>query len=379
MIELTDEQRLLCDTVAEFARAELSSAAGARGDEAFSREAWRRCGELGLQGMAVPTEYGGTGASATTIALVLEALGYGCVDNGLIFSLGAHMWACEVPLAKFGSERQKRRYLPSLCDGSLIAAHAMTEPGSGSDAFALRTRARPSASGYTLTGTKAFVTNAPEAGLFLVFATTDPALRFAGLSAFLVERDSPGLLVGPPAHKMGLRSSPMAELVLDGCEVPADQVLGHPGGAMGIFNASMERERGFILAGCVGTMRRQLEQCVEHCRGREQFEQPIGSFQAVSHRIADMKVRLEAARALLFRLAWQLDNGTAGPLDAAMTKLFLSESFLQSSLDALQLHGGYGYMVEYGLERDVRDAVAGRLYSGTSEVQRNLIARQLGL
>ncbi|MDP9270869.1 MAG: acyl-CoA dehydrogenase family protein [Chloroflexota bacterium] len=379
MIQLTEEQWLLRDAVLQFARGELASVDGRDGDGHFAREAWRRCAELGLQGLAVPPEYGGTGASAVTIALALEALGYGCPDNGLIFSLGAQMWACETPIVRFGSEHQKRRYLPGLCDGSLIAAHGMSEPGSGSDAFSLRTRAERRDDRFVLTGTKVFVTNAPQADLFLIFATIDPALRFAGISAFLVEHGTPGLAVGPPAQKMGLEGAPMAELILDGCEVPADQVLGRPGNGMAIFNASMQWERGFILASCVGTMQRQLERCIEHARQREQFAQPIAAFQAVSHRIADMKVRLETARALLYRFAWLTDRGEADPLDAAITKLHLSETFLKSSLDALQLHGGYGYMVDYGLEQQVRDAVAGRLYSGTSDVQRNVIAHGLGL
>jgi alkylation response protein AidB-like acyl-CoA dehydrogenase len=379
MIQFTEEQWLLRDAIVQFAHAELPQSDGRFEDGGFARETWRRCAELGLLGLPVPTEYGGTDAGALTIALALEALGYGCTDNGLIFSLGAQMWACEMPIVRFGSEQQKRTYLPALCDGSMIAAHGMTEPESGSDAFKLRTRADRSGHRYVLTGTKAFVTNAPEADLFVIFATTDPALGFAGLSAFLVERGMPGLLVGPPAHKMGLQSSPMAELVLDGCEVSEEQMVGRPGGAMAIFTSAMEYERGFILAGCVGTMQRQLERCIEYARERRQFGHPIGDFQAVSHRIVEMKVRLETARALLYRFATLLDAGKAQPLDSAMTKLHLSECFLQSSLDALQIHGAYGYMAEYGLERDVRDAVAGRLYSGTSEIQRNLVARQLGL
>jgi alkylation response protein AidB-like acyl-CoA dehydrogenase len=255
----------------------------------------------------------------------------------------------------------------------------MSEPDSGSDAFSLKTRAERRGDRYIVTGTKVFVTNAPEADLFLVFASLDPELGFAGLCAFLVERDTPGLAVGGPARKMGLESAPMAELVLQECEVPAEQVLGRAGAGMAVFNASMQWERGFILASCVGTMQRQLERCIEYARRREQFGEPISAFQAVSHRIVDMKVRLETARALLYRFAWLTDRGEAGVLDSAITKLHLSESFLQSSLDALQLHGGYGYMVDYGLEQQVRDAVAGRLYSGTSELQRNLVARNLGL
>lgn len=378
-LDWTDEQQRFRQAVVEFAQGELAKQLARAGDGGFPRAAWRRCADFGLQGLPVPADYGGIGADASTIALALEALGYGCADNGFIFALNAQLWACETPLVSFGSERQKRRYLPGLCDGSIIAGHAMTEPDSGSDAFGLRTTATERGGRYVLNGTKTFVTNAPDADLFIVFATTDRALRFAGVCSFLVERDTPGVTVGQPLKKMGLKSAPMAELFLEDCEVDAGQLLGGPGAGMAVFNASMQWERGCILAGSVGTMQRQLERCIAYARERRQFDQPIGGFQAVAHRIVDMKVRLETARLLLYRFAALTDRGEATPLDSALTKLYLSESFLESSLDGLQVHGGYGYMSEYDFEQEVRDAVGGRIYSGTSEIQRNLIARQLGL
>jgi alkylation response protein AidB-like acyl-CoA dehydrogenase len=377
--ELSVEQKSLRDGVLEFARRELGGDAGSRDEGAFSRELWRRCAEFGIQGLPVPREYGGEGVTPMTIILALEALGYGCKNNGLIFALNAQMWACEIPIVTFGDEEQKRRYLPGLCDGSLIAAHGMSEPGSGSDAFSLRTTAEKKGDRYVLNGTKTFVTNAPEADLFVLFATTDRASSFGGLCAFLVERDTTGLTVGPPLEKMGLAGAPMSELFLDDCEVSEEQVLGRPGGGMGVFSTSMEWERGCILASTVGTMQRQLERCIAYAREREQFGQPIAGFQAVSHRIVDMKVRLETARLLLHRLGSLMEQGEATPMDSAMTKLHLSECFVQSSLDALQIHGGYGYMKEYELEQDVRDAIGSRIYSGTSELQRNIVARYLGL
>jgi alkylation response protein AidB-like acyl-CoA dehydrogenase len=377
---LDDEQVLLRQSVVDFARAELNRDLDRRDHEAeFSRESWRKCAEIGLPGMPVPVEYGGLGVSATTIAAALEGLGYGCEDNGLIFSLGAQMWACEHPIIQFGSDDQKRRYLPGLCDGSLIAAHGMSEPGSGSDAYSLSTTAARAGSGWLLNGSKTFVTNAPDSDLFLVFGTTDRKLGFAGLSAFLIERGFPGLTVGPPFSKMGLRTSHLGELFFTDCEVPASNLLGEEGGGMAVFTSSMRWERSLILAPAVGTMRRQLERCVRYARDRVQFGQPIGSFQAVSHKIADMRLRLETSHLMLYRVAALLDEGTATDLDAALTKLHLSESLLQSSIDAVQIHGGYGYMTETGLERDVRDALGGRIYSGTSELQRNVIARHLGL
>ncbi|MGH2731652.1 MAG: acyl-CoA dehydrogenase family protein [Actinomycetota bacterium] len=378
--DLTHEQRILADTIIRFGKQELAGDVIAR-DEAgeFWREGWRRCAGIGIQGLPVPEVYGGAGADPLTIVVGLEALGYACRDNGLIFSLNAHMWACEIPIVKFGTQEQKRRYLPGLCDGSLIGAHAMTEPGSGSDPFSLATTAERKGALWLLNGQKTFVSNAPEANVFVVFATTDRTLGFAGLCAFLVERDAPGLSVGRPLHKMGLRTSPMAEVFLEGCEVPEENLLGKAGGGMAVFNSAMEQERGFILACTVGTMRRQLERCIAHAQERKQFNQPIGKFQAVSHRIVDMKVRLETARLALYHLGWMMSQGRQARLETALTKLYLSECFVASSLDALQIHGGYGYMTEYELERDLRDAVGSRLYSGTSEMQRNIVAHQLRL
>jgi alkylation response protein AidB-like acyl-CoA dehydrogenase len=375
--DLDEDELQLYRSVAAFAQRELAGLPA--DDEAFPREAWRKCAELGLHGLPVPVEHGGSGARATTIAAALEALGYGCRDNGLIFSLNAQLWACERPLVRYGTEEQKRRYLPALCDGTLVAAHGMSEPESGSDAFSLRTTATADHDGWVLNGSKTFVTNAPEAGLFVVFATTDRKLGFAGLCGFLLERDTPGLTVGPPLHKMGLRSSPMSELFLDDCRVPADALLGPAGAGMAVFNDAMLWERGLILAASVGTMRRHLELSVAHASERAQFGKPIGQFQAVSHKLADMRLRLETSRLMLYRFARMLDAGTATAADAALTKLELSDSLVHSGLAAMEVHGGYGYMSEYGFEREVRDALASRIYSGTSDMLRNVVAHSLGL
>lgn len=346
----------------------------------FSAEGWKKCAAFGIQGLPVPEEYGGQGADPLTTILVLEALGYGCRDNGLIFSLNAQMWSCEIPILKFGSEAQKRRYLPGLCDGSLIGVQAMTEPGSGSDAFSMVTTAKATNEGYALNGTKTFITNAPIADVFVVFASTDKSRGFAGTSAFLVDRDAPGLEVGQSFEKMGLRSSPMSELVLTDCQVSRDQMLGSVGAGLTIFNSSMDWERSCILASCVGTMQRQLEQCIDYARERKQFGQPIGKFQAVAHRIVEMKVRLETSRLLLYRLGWTKAQGNKSTaMESALVKLYLSDCFVNSSLDALTVHGGNGYMTEYELERDVRDAIGSRIYSGTSDIQRNIVAGYLGL
>jgi alkylation response protein AidB-like acyl-CoA dehydrogenase len=378
--ELNEDQRRFRNEVIRFARAELNNDLIARDhDSVFPSDAWKRCAAFGLQGVPVPEDFGGSGADPLTIMLALEALGYACRDNGLIFSLNAQMWSCEIPLVRFGTEEQKRRYLPGLCDGSLIGVQAMTEPGSGSDAFSLTTRAERRGDRYVLNGSKTFITNAPVADLFVVFATSDPGKGFAGLSAFLVERGSSGVSTGRPVRKMGLRTSPMSEVFFQDCEVPSTNVLGRPGGGMAVFNASMDWERSCILASAVGTMQRQLERSIDYARERKQFGQSIGKFQAVSHRIVEMKLRIETARLLLYRLGWLKGRGRTSAHEAALVKLHVSESFVRSSLDAIQIHGGYGYMTELELERELRDAIGGRLYSGTSDIQRNIIAASLGL
>ncbi len=378
--ELTEEQRSLRQSIVDFARSELNEDVIERDkDASFSQEAWTKCAEIGLLGLPVPKEYGGAGADALTTLIALDALGYACTDNGLVFSLNAQMWACETPIVHFGTEEQKQRYLPGLCDGSLLAAHGMSEPESGSDAFALQTTATKTDGGYVLNGTKTFVTNAPEADLHVVFATIDRSLGFAGITGFLVEKGTPGLSVGKPLSKMGLRTSPMGEVVLESCEVEDDALLGEPGAGMAVFNTSMTWERSCILASTVGAMERQLERSVAYAQERKQFGQPIGRFQAVSRMLVDMKVRLDTARLLLYRLGWLLDSGRSAVLDSALVKLYLSECYVRSSLDALQVHGGYGYMTEYELEREVRDAIGSRLYSGTSEIQYTIAARSMGL
>lgn len=374
--EWSGEQLEFRDAVRQFASRELTNGDGSL---SWFKDAWRKCAEFGIQGLPVAESYGGAGANNLTIIAALEALGYACPDNGLIFSLNAQMWACQHPIERFGTEEQKSRYLPGLCDGSLIAAHAMSEPGSGSDAFSLTTTATPKGDVYRLNGSKTFVTNAPVADLFVVFARAPGSSGFAGLSGFLIESGTRGLSVGPPLEKMGLHTSRMAEVFLDECEVPATSMLGRKGAGMPVFAAAMERERSMILASTIGTMERGMERAVSHAQERRQFGQPIGKFQAVSHRLVDMKLRLETARLLLYRLGWLLDQGRPAALDSALVKLCLGESFVSASLDALQVHGGYGYMVEYGLEADVRDALASRIYSGTSDIQRNLAARHMGL
>jgi hypothetical protein len=377
---LSAEQRELKEAAVDFARAKLNQdLAKHEASGEFPLDAWQACACFGIQGLPVPVELGGGGSDILTTVLVMEALGYGCQDNGLIFSLNAQMWSIELPLVKFGTPAQQQAYLPGLVSGDLIGVHAMTEPDSGSDAFSMRTRAERVGDDYRLNGTKLYITNAPVADVVLVFASHPGRPTQAGISAFLVDKGTPGFSVSRSLEKMGLRTSPMGEVVLTDCLVPAGKRLGQEGAGMSIFNSSMGWERSCILASALGAMQRQLETCVGYARARKQFGQAIGKFQSVASKVADMYLRLEAARLLVYQAAWLAQQGKRGVAEAAAAKLFTSEAWVQSSLDAIQIHGAYGYMKEAGIERDLRDAVAGTIYSGTSEIQRVILSRMLGL
>jgi hypothetical protein len=376
----TEEQLNFKKAVIEFAHRELNKGVIDRDRQGeFSRENWQKCARFGILGLAIPEEYGGSGADVLTAMLVMEGLGYSCRDNGLIFGMNAQMWSVQHPILTFGSEAQKQKYLPAMCRGELIGAHGMSEPDSGSDAYSLRCRAKRVDEGYILNGTKMFVTNAPIADMALVFATVDPAKGMGGVTAFLVDKGTPGFKVSRNIEKMGLRTSPMGELILEDCVVPVENRLGEEGAGSAIFNSSMGWERSCILGSHIGVMEHQLEDCIRYARERRQFGQPIGKFQSVSNRIAEMKLRLETARMLLYKVAWLKQMDKPAIMEAALAKLYLSESFVQSSLDAIRIYGGYGYTTEFEVERDLRDAVGGTLYSGTSDIQRVIIARWLGL
>lgn len=371
----------------EFYRAVVEFAHGLQRDDIvgrdrageFSYEAWKRCGVFGIQGLPAPAEYGGGGSDVVSTILALEALGYGCTDNGLVFSINAHMWTSVVPLWRFGSEEQRRRWLPGLCSGELIGCHAITEPDAGSDPFAMRTIARQASEGYELTGQKTFITNAPIADVLIVFARTSQGVGPYGITAFLVERGTPGCSTSREIDKMGLRTSPMSEVVLDDCFVPTSNVLGRVGRGAEIFQTSMMWERACIMASQVGLMRRTLETCIAYAKERRQFGKAIAKFESVADKVADMKIALDASRALVLRVGRLMDQGREAGLEAAIAKAFVSEANVRTQLNAVQIHGGYGYATEIEIERPLRDAVGGTIYSGTSEIQRRIIARHLGL
>ncbi len=376
---LTPEQAEFYESVSAFARSLLDDVLQRDRAGSFSRDAWNRCAEFGILGLPVPEEHGGGGADVVTTMLGLEALGYGYRDNGLVFSINAHMWTSEIPIWTFGTAEQKERWLAGLCSGRLIGCHTITEPDAGSDAFAMKSAARRVEGGYVISGQKTFITNASIADLLIVFARDGEGIGPYGISAFLVEAGTPGCEVGKPLDKLGLRTSPMSEVFLEDCFVPDSALLGKPGQGGEIFQTSMRWERACIMASQVGVMRRTMETCVRYARQRRQFGKPIARFEAVADKIANMKIAVDAARALVLRVGWLMDQGRDAMTEAAVAKAFVSEAAVRTHLDALQIHGGYGYMTEFEVERDLRDALGGTIYSGTTEIQRRIIARGLGL
>jgi alkylation response protein AidB-like acyl-CoA dehydrogenase len=343
----------------------------------FWREGWQRCASFGIQGLPIPLEYGGKGQDLRVTIAAMEGLGYGCADNGLIFAINASMWTNSIPILRYGTEAQKRRFLPGLCDGTFVGANGASEVEAGSDIFSMQTRAEKRGDRWILNGRKIWVTSGPVADLFVCYATSDPSRGVMGLSAFIIPRDTPGFRVVREIPKMGVRTVPMGELALEDCELPLESLLGREGRGAEVFNCSMEWERGAILASALGTMRRQLERCIAHARSRKQFGKPIGKNQSVANKIVDMAVRLETCRPLVYRIGWLKAQGKEATVESAMAKLHVSDCYVKNSLDAVQLFGAAGYVAENGIERDLRDSIGSTIYSGTNEIQRNVIAQHL--
>jgi alkylation response protein AidB-like acyl-CoA dehydrogenase len=379
-MELSVEQRERVTAVLAFARSRLSP--GAREREAsgtFHRELWDTAAAFGLAGLPIPEQWGGSGLDAVDTMLVVEALGKGCEDGGLIFSLCAHMFASAVPIWRSGSAEHHERYLADIAAGRIICANAATEPEAGSDIYGMRATARRDGHDYALDGTKCFVTNAPVADLFLVYAKTSSDRGFLGISTFLVPRETPGLTVTPEHAKTGLRTSPWGTVELEDCRVSAGARVGPEGSGAALFSDSMIWERGCFFAYYVGAMERVLDACVEHARSRKQFGHRIGTFQAVSNRIVEMKLRLETSRLLLYRAGELHRRGDRCEEAVALSKLWITEAAVQSGLDAVQIFGGAGMVTDFGIDALLRDAIPARVFSGSSEMQRVIVARMLGL
>ncbi|MGI5455113.1 acyl-CoA dehydrogenase family protein [Streptomyces sp. CA-249302] len=373
----TPQQQAAYDGALAAARSVLPDGFGTA--EYYTRDHWRALGEAGLLGASVPVEYGGGGHGALDAALRFEAFGKGCPATGLVFAAAAHLFACAMPIAEFGADAVRKELLPDLCAGRLVAANAMTEPEAGSDVSRLATSARKVPGGWVLDGLKNFVTNGPVADLCVTYATTDPAAGHLGLTAFAVDTGTPGLLLGEPFAKMGMLACPAGTVEFRDCFVPDERVLGAPGLGAVIFQQSMGWERACLFALYLGLQDRLVEQVVAHVRERRQFGRRIAEFQSVSDRVVDMKLRLESGRLLLYRACWEMDRGGSAVLPIALSKLQVSEAAVASALDAVHLFGGRGYLAETGVEAALRDAVPATLFSGSSEMQRRLVAAELGL
>ncbi|MEV0375466.1 acyl-CoA dehydrogenase family protein [Streptomyces sp. NPDC050636] len=379
MIEWSSDQRALRDGLSPWFEKFGDDHLRYDKEAEFPRTPWEAVAESGLLRLPFGEEWGGLGQSLLTTMHVLEGLGHGCRNGGLNFSVTTHMVSAGVPLQCFGSEELKQRFLPGVCDGSTIGAHAISEPGSGSDAMNMRTSAVLDGDHYVLNGSKTFVSNGPVADLVVVYAKTDPTAGPLGVTAFLVERGTPGLTVGNPIEKMGLKASPLCELFFDGCHVPKENVIGRVGTGFLVLDHVMKWEILCCFIVATGEMQRRLESCVEYARERTAFGKPIGEFQSVANKIVDMRIGLETSRKWLYDTAAKFSAGQKVTVDLATAKLIASRAALDSALNAVQIFGGNGYMTEYGLEQELRGAVAGTIYSGTTEVQYNRIATMLGL
>ena len=370
------------EKVIAFAKEELQDDVLARDKTCtFAADLWQKCADFGILALASTKDYGGEGDDIDVLKSVvaMEALGYACKDTGLISGLNAQMWAVQMALLTFGTEEQKQKYLPPLVSGAWYGPHGLTEEEAGSDVFSMRMRAEKVEGGYILNGEKRLITLGPIANLALIFANTKPNQSKWGITAFLVENTFDGYTASPAREKLGLRTTPLGEITLKDCFVPEENRLGREGAGLSLTNHSLEYDRCFILTGKLGAMERQLEETIAFAKKRVQFGQPISKFQAVSNRIVDMKVRYETSRLLIYKLAWLKHNKKSAMMEAAMSKLFLSENYLESSLHAVRTRGGNAFLSNYEVDRYLRDATGGVLYAGTSDIQKNIIAKFLGL
>lgn len=379
MFQAGDHQRELRDAITAIGSALGSDHVSRDHTGTFSESGWKQLCETGLFGLPFAEEFGGLGQDLLTTMYVLEGLGESCRDGGLNFSASTHIVSTGIALHRFGKAALKAKYLPGICAGTTIGAHAITEPEGGSDIMRMRTTAVADGDDFVLNGTKAFISNGPIADLVVVYARTGKKENPAGITAFLVERGTPGLSTGQPIEKMGLRTSPLCELFLDDVRVPKANVVGSVGAGFLILDYVMKWE---ILCSFVinaGEMAHRLARCVEYARERTQFGSHIGSYQSISNKIVEMRIDLETSRKWLFDTAQKLMDNQNVSADIAITKLVTSEANVRSALAAIQIFGGYGYTAEYGLEKELRNAVAGTIYSGTTEIQHQRIATLMGL
>ena len=372
--QLTEEQNLIRETVRSFAEKELAPSAAERDEnERFDRELmFDKVAELGLAGIVFPEEYGGAGADYISYAIAVEELSRVCASTGV--TLSAHLSLGANPVWLFGSEEQKQAFLTPMALGTKLGAFGLTETGAGSDAGGTKTFAVRDGDEWVLNGSKIFITNGGDAEIYIVFARTDKnAQKHHGISAFIIEKDTPGFVFGKKEKKMGIRSSPTCELVFENCRIPADRLLGKEGEGFKIAMKTLDGGRIGIAAQALGIAQGAYEEALKYARERKQFDQPIASFQGVQFILADMAVRIEASRLLVYQSAWRASAGLSYGKESAMAKLSASETAMWVTTKAVQVHGGYGYTLDFPVERMMRDAKITEIYEGTSEVQRVVI------
>ncbi len=375
-VELSDEERELKEATRRFVRKEVLPVADRMDrEDYFPRDVFRHLGEQGFLGVTVPTPFGGLGLSYVAQAVILEEIAR--ASPALALSVGAHSNLFADNVSRNGNDDQRRAFLPDAARGDAIGALALTEPNAGSDAVSLRTRAERRGDEYVLNGAKQFITNGPVADALLVYAKTDPGAGSHGITAFLVRKDTEGFSVARQLDKMGMRGSPTGELAFQDCRIPADQRLGPENGGVGIMMSGLNVERAVLTAIPVGIMAECLDRSLAYAREREQFGQKIGRFQLVQEKLANMYAELEASRRLLYAALKQVaaDPRRMAPAAAALT--YASEASTRIALEAIQIHGGYGYMRDLPLERLARDAKLLEIGAGTSEIRRLLVAREL--
>ena len=374
--KLTEEQLMIQSMVRDLARSEFSPKAMERDKtKEFPADNLAKLGELGLMGMMVPPEYDGSGADSVSYVLALSEVAYACASTAVVMSVHNSI-VCE-SILRNGTDAQKEKYLKPMATGKMIGAFALTEPNAGSDPVRQTTRAVLEGDSYVLNGTKRFTTTGKNAGLIIVTAKTDEQARHKGISAFLVEQGTPGLTVGPPEDKMGLRASDTVDLIFEDCRIPAENRLGNEGDGFLIAMTGLDGGRIGIAAQSVGVATAAFDAAVQYAREREQFGQSISKFQGLRWIIADMATEIEAARLMMLSAAEMKDNGENYTLQASMAKLFASEMVNRITARAVQIHGGYGFTKEYPVERYYRDARVFTIYEGTSEIQRVVISNQI--
>ena len=366
-VEQMPDSQINCETIADASLPKVHRTC-------VWRRLWQDAAQSGLLKQFMPKVLGGDGATAQDFVREMIGFGEASVDNGISMGLNSQVWTIQQLLVAFATTAQKETYLPDLMSGQTVGAFALTEPDAGSDALAMKTRAVFRDDGYVLNGAKTLVGMGPVCDLAIVFASTAPENANWGISAFIVTRDDVGFVRKPAQEKMGLKTLPMGPLGFDECWIPADRLIGNEGSGARIIQTTLDWERSFILAPHVGAMARQMAACVAYCQERQVFGQKIKEFQSVSNRLADMRVRLETSKLMLERAAFLYDTNQPLTQHAAMTNLHVSEAFLASSLDALRNFGGAGFLNDAVASLDLRDAVGGVIYSGTSDLQRQIIA-----